>query len=168
VASKDIKTSGYTITPRYQRYSCPDEGRSGEPCPPADIVGYTVSQTVDVKVRDFSVIGDIMSGVVQHGANTVSSLSFTIDDPTSVEAEARAQAIEKAQAQAREIAKAGGFSVGRLLNVYSNRYYYDNYAAKSSVPLGMGGATEAAVPAPAIEPGSQDVTVMINLTYEIR
>ncbi len=168
VADKDIQTSGYTITPRYQTYSCPTQGTSGTPCPPADIVGYTVSQTVDVKIRDFSTIGDVMSGVVKNGANSVSSLSFTIDDPTQVEAEARAQAIQKAEAQAQQIAQAGHFSVGRLISVYTNRYY-DTYAMRSvgaAAPLGLGGAET--VPAPAIEPGSQDVTVDITLTYEIR
>jgi len=164
---KDVKTQNYTISPRYQTYNCyrPLES-SVEPCPPAEIVGYTVSQDVQVKVRDFSKIGDILGGVVTAGANTVSRLQFTIDEPDSVKSQARAEAIEKARAKAKEVAKAGGFSVGRLLSIdeYGQSPAYYGY--------GMGGdmavKSVAAVPAPTIEPGSQDVTVSVTLRYEIR
>ncbi len=165
VESKDIQTSGYNISPRYTY--CASPLSSVQPCPAPEIVGYTVTQNVDIKVRDFSKIGEILSGVVQNGANTVSSLNFTMDDPTSVEAEARADAISKAQVQAQTIAKEAGFSVGRLLSISESRGgmqpMYD-YAVKSAT-LGMGGV---AVPAPAIEPGSQEVDVSVTLQYEIK
>jgi len=51
VAAKDIKTQNYNLEPRYQYYSCP---KQGGPCPPPDIVGYTITQTILVKIRDFS------------------------------------------------------------------------------------------------------------------
>ncbi len=64
------------------------------------------------------------------------------------------------------MAKAGGFSVGRLLSIDESGAQPVYYA------YGMGGADmamkSAAVPAPTIEPGSQDVTVTVTLRYEIR
>ena len=42
-------------------------------------------------------------------ANQVGSLSFTIDDPTVPQAQARDQAIVKAKAKAEDMAIAGGF-----------------------------------------------------------
>ena len=123
-------------------------------------------QTVSVKVRDFGKAGEILSGVAANGANSVSSLSFTIDDPTEVQANARTKAIVKAKAKARDIAKAGGFSVGRLLSLEEGGYappipYYRKV-------YGMGGEGDAVQIAPPIEPGSQDVTVTVTLRYEIR
>lgn len=168
VEAKDIKTQNYNISPRYQSYNCyrPLES-SVQPCPPAEIVGYTVSQNVDVKVRDFSKVGDILGGVVTNGANTVSQLQFTIDDPDSARAEARAEAIDKAKAKAKELAKAGGFGVGRLLEIYENSASVVPYYA-----YGMGGdmmsAKTESAPAPAIEAGSEDVKVNVTLRYEIR
>ena len=167
VDGKDIKTQNYTVSPRYQTYNCyrPLES-SVQPCPPSEIVGYTVSQDVQVKVRDFSKIGDVLSGVVTAGANMVSQLQFTIDEPDSVKSQARTEAIEKARAKAKEVAKAGGFSVGRLLGI-------DEYG-QSPIYYGYGMGGEMAVksitsaPSPAIEPGSQDVTVNVTLRYEIR
>ncbi len=162
VEAKDIKTQNYNLTPRYQYYSCP---RTGGSCPPPEIVGYTITQTVLVKVRDFNKIGDIVVGVVQNGANSVSELSFTIDDPTKVENQARAEAINKAKEKAKDVAKAGDFRVGRLLSIQEG-YIQPFYTYKEMAPLGLGGGGEPSVP-PIIEPGSQEVTVSVTLTYEI-
>ncbi|TSA44533.1 DUF541 domain-containing protein [bacterium] len=168
VQDKDVKTQNYTISPRYQSYNCyrPLES-SVQPCPPAEIVGYTVSQNVQVKVRDFSKIGDILGGVVGAGANTVSQLQFTIDDPESIKSEARAEAIEKAKTKAEEVAKAGGFSVGRLLGIdeYGQSPVYYGYGAGSG---DMMAKSMESAPTPAIEPGSQDVKISVTLRYEIR
>ncbi|KKU91506.1 MAG: hypothetical protein UY23_C0001G0112 [Candidatus Jorgensenbacteria bacterium GW2011_GWA1_48_11] len=167
VDAKDVKTQGYNITPRYQYYSCPTGPlSSATPCPPSEIVGYTISQAVLVKVRDFSKVGDILSGVVAAGANQTSGLNFTIDDPTAVKNQARTLAIQKAQAQAKIVARAGGFSVGRLLGLDENNYYPQPiYYSKA---MGMGGDASESMPAPSIEPGSQEVTVNVTLRYEIK
>ncbi|MCL4403868.1 SIMPL domain-containing protein [Patescibacteria group bacterium] len=165
VSSTDIQTSGYNISPRYT--SCAYPLSSVTPCPAQEIVGYTVTQNVAIKVRDFAKIGDILSGVVKNGANNVSSLNFTIDDPTGVEAQARAQAIVKAQAQAQAIAQEAGFSVGRLLSISTNSAPQPVYYAAKSATLGMGGV-DVAAPSPTIEPGSQEVQESVTLQYEIR
>jgi uncharacterized protein YggE len=167
VAGKDIHTSGYNISPRYT--SCETAYSSVTPCPPPTIVGYTVTQNVDVKIRDFTTIGDILTGVVKNGANTISSLQFKIDDPTSIEAEARAEAITKAQAQAQAIAKEAGFAVGRLLSISTNYYppIYSSYGQNQSMALSAG-TGRTAVPAPTIEPGSQEVRESVTLQYEIK
>lgn len=167
VDEKDIKTEQYNVEPRYQYSNCSIYG--GSVCPPAQIVGYTVRQSVLVKVRDFEKAGDIISGVVEKGANSVSQLQFTIDDPTKVLANARKQAIEKAKEKAEQIADAGGFSVGKLISIDEGGYYptmYRNAKVTSETAYGMGGADMS--PSPAIEPGSQEVTVTVNLRYEIK
>lgn len=133
-------------------------------CPPSEIVGYTISQTVLVKVRDFTKIGTVLSGVIQNGANNTSGLNFTIDDPTTLQNQARAQAIAKAKAQAQAIADAAGFRLGRLLSIEENSnnfrpVYYD---------LSAGAPKESPAPSPTIEPGSQDVTATVTLRYEIQ
>lgn len=165
VGAKDVKTQQYSIEPKYQYHSCP---RDGGVCPPPSIVGYTVRQTVLVKARDFGKIGDLLSGVVQNGANSVSELQFTIDDPTEVQNEARAEAIKKAKEKAELIAEAGGFSLGQLLAIdESGAPYlmYERYSAMKTMGIG-GGMDEA--PSPTIEPGSQDVTISVTLRYEIK
>jgi uncharacterized protein YggE len=169
VADKDIQTQQYSVEPRYQYSNCGVYG--GTVCPPPQIVGYTVRQSVLVKVRDFDKAGDMISGVVDEGANSVSQLDFTIDDPTKVLADARSQAIEKAKEKAAQIAEAGGFSVGKLISIDEGGYYpspqYRNAKVMNeTLGYGMGGADMVA--APAIEAGSEEVTVTVNLRYEIK
>ena len=160
VEEKDISTENYNIAPEYQDFGCSDISRG---CPPPVITGYTVDQSVGVKVRNFTKAGDFLSGVVKNGANSVSQLSFTIDDKTALENQARAEALKKAQEKAVLIAKASGFSLGKILSIDegSSPIYYGAESAMSK---------SIASPAPAspnIEPGSQDITVTMTLRYEI-
>ena len=163
VDEKDIKTQSYQVEPRYQYFSCP---REGGPCPPPEIVGYTVRQNVQVKVRDFNKVGELLGGAVQNGANSVSGLAFTIDDPFKVQNDARAEAIRKAKEKAEAIATAGGFRLGRLLSIEEQEggvpRPYPLYLKESAV--GLGGADIA----PTIEPGSEEVMVTVSLRYEIK
>jgi hypothetical protein len=114
-----------------------------------------------VKVRDFDIIGDLLSGVVQNGANTVSQLSFTVEDPALLENQARAKAIAKAKDKAKSIAKTAGFRLGKLLSLNEGSYY----------PVPMFSTAErkdVGTPTPTIEPGSYEVTINVTLTYEIK
>ncbi|KKR05481.1 MAG: hypothetical protein UT33_C0011G0192 [Candidatus Peregrinibacteria bacterium GW2011_GWC2_39_14] len=163
VDKKDIKTESYNLSPRYQYYECKTNGV----CPPSEITGYTITQSVSVKVRNFDKIGDLLAGVVKNGANTVSELSFKLDDPTQAEDAARKEAIEKAQKKAEQIADAGGFSLGKLLSIeegVSSPVYpmYSSGRAESSKMM-----LDSAVPAPAIEAGSKETTITVTLKYEI-
>lgn len=162
VDKNDISTEQYSVQPRYQSVSC--NYSYGEVCPPAEIVGYTIQQSALVKVRDFNLISDLLTGTVKSGANSVSALSFTIDDPTKLENEARAEAIRKAQQKANGIAKAAGFSIGRLLNINEN--FYLPYARPMMAEAKSFDSSAGA--APTIEPGSQEISVTINMQYEIK
>lgn len=171
VEDKDITTEQYSVEPRYQYFNCGSAYmRGGEPCPPPEIVGYTVRQSVLVKVRDFSKAGEIIAGVVEKGANSVSQLQFTIDDESKVLADARAKAIEEAKEKAKQLASAAGFSVGKLISISEGGSYpfpYRSMQMQMSDEYGMGGAAQEKT-APAIEAGSQEVTVSVTLRYEIR
>jgi len=178
VADKDIKTQNYTVEPRYQYFNCdspsarlPYDDISPETvireCPPPEIVGYTVRNTVSVKVRNFNEVGGILSGVVSNGANSVSGIYFTVDDPTAVENEARAEAIVKAKDKAEALADAGDFRLGRLLNISEGGGVIPYYDKRMAVAQEFDGDM-AVVPAPSIEPGSQDFQITMTLTYEIR
>lgn len=161
IDKKDIQTTQYSIQPRYESSNC--IYGSGKPCPPAEIVGYTISQSAHVKIRDFKKISGLLSGVVASGANSVSDLQFAIDDTTAVENTARAEAIKNAQEKAKSIAKAAGFSLGRLLEIS------ENFSSPYPQPMYMKtmAADSMESVAPSVEPGSQEVNIQIVLKYEI-
>lgn len=166
VDSKDIKTANYNLTPRYRDYVCEAGRFGGRVCPPPTIVGYTINQTVSVKVRDFEKIGALLSGAVQNGANSVSELVFRIDDPTEIENLARQEAINKAKRKAKSIADAGGFGLGRLLSIEENPTYPFGKGGYEAMPVMAIDQAPAPMP-PSIEPGSQEINVNIVLRYEI-
>ena len=161
VDAKDLKTSNYNLSPRYSSNPC-----VGNVCPQPEINGYTVSQSLDVKVRDSAKIGDLLSGVVQNGANSVSGVRFVVDDDTDSKNAARKDAIAEAKEKAKSIAKAGGFRLGKIVSLYESAGPVTPYA------YGMGGdmemsAMKTAV-APAIEPGTNETEVQVTITYEIK
>lgn len=166
IDKKDIKTLNYSINPRYSTVRCKYE--EGKVCPPPTIVGYTVRQSVQVKIRDFDKISSVLTALVKKGANSVSQLSFTIDDMTDLENEARSNAIAKAKAKAELIAKDGGFSIGRLLEI-NESFYPSPYIRTGGGMMEMTASydMDEKAPAPSIEPGSQDIKVSINMRYEI-
>ena len=162
IEDKDIKSESYNIYPTYQYYDCNFYGI----CPPATISGYKVEHFISVTVRNLESSGPILSGVVEKGANTVSNFNFEVDDPNKLEDEARIAAIADARGKAEAIAKAGGFRVGKMVGIYtvSPDPYYD---------YGYGGGGEMysedmAYAAPKLEPGSQKITVNVDITYEIK
>lgn len=165
IDEKDIKTLYYNISPRYQYFSCPiSQGEEAKPCPPSEIVGYSINQNVLVKIRELGKVGDILSGVVEKGANAISGPNFTVDDPTEFQNKAREEAISKAKQKAESIAKAGGFRLGRLVYISESSFpeplpYLKEYA------FGRGGGPEIS---PSIEPGSQEIKINVSLTYEIK
>lgn len=165
IDKKNIRTQGYNVSPNYQYYPC----TGIEPCPPPAISGYTISQSVSVKVHDLAKPGELLAGVVKNGANSVSGLQFTVDDPTAAENDARSEAFAKAQAKAKSIAKAGNFRLGRLLSVSEG-----TSSQPPMYPMAFGSSrdmmaeTKAEAPTPSIEVGSQEVSVSVTLQYEIR
>lgn len=166
IEEKDIKTQYYNISPRYQYFSCPislyDE--AAKPCPPAEIIGYSITQNVLVKIRDLSKMGDVLAEVVKKGANNVSGPNFTIDDPTEFQNKAREEAIVKAKQKAQAIAQAAGFRLGKLISISENSFPQPMpYMTESA--FGKGGGLEIS---PSIEPGSREITANVSLTYEIK
>lgn len=170
IDEKDIKTQYYNISPRYQSIPCrpvilQTYPEIIAPCPlsSSEIIGYTISQNLSVKVRNLNKAGDILSGVVERGVNNVSGPNFTIDDPVKLQNQAREEAITQAREKAKSIAKAGGFRVGKLISIQEGFYgppiIYGLEAKGGLADQGVG---------PSLEPGSQEVIVTVTLSYEIR
>ncbi len=156
IKSEDIKTSGYNIYPQYDYTS----GRSY-------IRGYQVTQSLTIKIRDLDKTNTIIDGVVDAGANQVSSVRFEIDEPQEIRAEAREKAIAEAKQKADDLADQLGIRIGDVVSFYeSNESYPMMYAT------GMGGGGDAmkaqSIPAPELPTGQNEVSVSVTITYQIR
>jgi uncharacterized protein len=165
VEEKDIKTSNYNIYPKYtyEGIAC-----SQGYCPPGKQVpdGYTVSHDVTVKVRQTTDAGKILAAVGEKGATNVSGLSFTTDDPSALQEEARLEAIRDAKEKAEVLAKNLGVRLGKVITFYDNTGAYPQPMYLSSKEMavdGRGGAT-----APTLPVGENRTLSNVTVVYEIR
>lgn len=163
IDEKDIESSSYNIYPQYEYYDCSFRGV----CPPAKIVGYNVEHYISVTVRKTDTAGELLSGVVEKGANNVSGLTFEIDDPSALENEARVKAVADAKEKAQAIARAGGFRLGKIVSIYAITPEPPYYAYDGRGGAGLAVEAEPYVP-PELEPGSEKVAVTVDITFEIK
>lgn len=150
IDSKDLQTVDYSIYPKYV-YT---EGRS-------DIVGYTVTQSVQVKIRDMEKISLVLAAVGKSGANQVSGVQFSIDDPDQLTEEARVEALADAETKAINIAKALGVNIVKVVG-FTESSATPSPIAYSKMADGMGGGGT-----PQIEAGTLDVVSNVTVTFEI-
>jgi hypothetical protein len=155
IDEKDIQTTNYNLAPQYNYTQ-----RAG-----AIFQGYTLSQNIQVKIRDFTKIGDVLSQATAKGANLVGDLQFTIDNPQQFKDQARAKAIAQAKINAKSLATESGMGLGKLINVYEST---NSYPVMYNSVKAMGGAAPEAASIPTVQPGQQEIDVVINLTYQVR
>lgn len=168
VEEKDIKTISYTINPKYEwnasAYPCSDYR-----CPPGKqvLVGYEVSHIGEVKVRKIDDTGTVLGKLGELGITEVGTVAFSIEDEDKVRAEARAEAIKEAQAKAEVLADDLGVNLVRIVSFSENGGGSPIYYAKTMEAYGMGG-TDAAVPAPRVPTGENQIISNVTITYEVR
>jgi len=162
VAEKDIKLTNYNIYPRYDYLQAQTYPYiSGK----QTLAAYVVSQTVEVKIRDISKAGGILSGVGEFGVTDVSGLTFTVDNEEVVKDQARDLAIEDAKTQAKVLAKGLGVKLIKITSFSEGGNYPVYYEMNKSMALGVGGADAVS---PQVPMGENKITSNVTITYEIR
>jgi len=160
VDSKDIETTAYSLLPVYTQPQ-KEGGSSFVP----QIAKYSLTQSVLVKIRDFSKISSIMSALPRLGINKIGNISFDIDDREIYLSQAREKAFYKAYQKALAMAKQNGVKIGKVISI--SEYPQYNYPVyKEIMSSSVGGVGEEV--APNIQPGSQDVSVNVTVVYEIK
>lgn len=117
---RDIQTSDFNVSPQYVYSDQRDE--FGYSIPP-EIRGYQVSNTVTITVRDLDGLGAVLDQAVTVGANTINGISFSVDDPTALEQQARRLAVADAIAKAETYAEAAGVTLGGIETISEGSQY---------------------------------------------
>jgi uncharacterized protein YggE len=162
IADADVKTLGYNVTPQYPVSTCPP-GAMCKIIPPQTIVGYQVSQTVQVKVRDTSKAGDVLQKLGTLGVQNISGPDFMVDDDTAVTDAARADAINDARTQAQTLAKQLHVRLGSVVS------YNENSGGPTPVYAALSRDTAGtAASVPSLPTGTNETDVTVSVTYEIQ
>ncbi|MBS0565194.1 MAG: SIMPL domain-containing protein [Proteobacteria bacterium] len=151
IEARDIQTSGLSLGPRIDYSS---GGASQK------VVGYTASNMVTVEVRALDRLGGILDSVVNEGANTLSGISFGLQDPVPATDEARKAAVADAGRKAALYAAAAGVRLGKVLSIAE--------AGGQAMPMPMAAGAfakdAAAVP---VSAGQLSVGASVSVVYEL-
>lgn len=155
IADRDIQTSTISLNPEY---------RYAENQPPR-LTGYRASNNVNVKFRDLKRTGAILDALVAEGANQLNGPSLTIDKPESAYDEARVKAIAAGQARAELYARALGKRIVRILSVSESGAF-----VPPPMPYAMrdGAQAASAVAKTEINPGTQELSVSVSMSFELQ
>lgn len=131
IQEKNIKTTNYSISPK-QSWN----RETGE----SYIYGYRGSITTQVKIKDFNKIDQVVS------LGQAKNISFEIENKDELLAKVREEAIAKAKAKAKKIAKETGVHLGKLINI---------------------SISENTEQSAQIQPGENEIKVRVRLSYEL-
>ncbi len=156
VAEEDIQTSDFYIYQQQQYVPVIQEDPELETASEPQTL-FVVQNTVLVIVRDLDSLGEVLSKVVDQGANTINSISFELEDTSAAVAEATQKAIDSAASQAQEIADAAGVTLGAI--------NYLSISNGSTSPARSAMMEQAGGDVP-ISSGTLIIQVTANITYE--
>lgn len=150
IAEADVQTRRAALRPVFER------SQSGQTS--ALPVAYEAQSLLSVKLRDLSALGGLYAAAAQAGATEFNGPRFTLSDPATALAEARAAAMADARLRADTFAQAAGLTVGPVVSI--------------SEPGGRGGPMpmraammdEGAMP---VAPGSVSVSAQITVVYAL-
>lgn len=141
----NIKTVNYSLSPVYNN---PPPGQN------AMIIGYSVTNTVEITLTDLTKIGATIDTAIQSGANRVQGISFGLQDRNPPTAQALKAAAVSAMMQA------GAIAAG--LNVHTGAVLHASEGVNLSSPV-LGVATPTS--STPIETGL--VVVQASVTLEV-
>ncbi|HVY90684.1 MAG TPA: SIMPL domain-containing protein [Hyphomonadaceae bacterium] len=151
VVDRDVRTSNLSLAVAYQPFT---------PNQPQRVRGYTASNRVTVKVRDTSKLSSVVDAVVSAGSNTISGLSFGLDNDEQQRKQARTDAIKDATDKANDYAAAMGYRVKRIVNV-------TEAGVPSPVPIAQQNVVSVYSSQTPIEPGQVSIRQAVNVMFEL-
>jgi uncharacterized protein YggE len=142
--AQDLATQTVSVSPRY---------RDGA----AEIAGYSALNTVSATIA-VDRAGALVDAGVAAGANQVYGPSLSTTDARRLYRDALAAAVEDARTRAAALAAAAGAAIGRVVSIVEG--------------AGVGGpafeaakaATDSSTP---VEPGSQEISAAVTVTYAL-
>lgn len=153
-ADKDIQTSNFNIYPQqeYRENNLPR------------ILGYQVSNTVTVRSTKIGDAGRLLGVAIAAGVNTASGLNFEVSDPARGREQGLKAAFDDAKAKASLLAQAAGRTLGRAIQIHEG---VQN--VPQPMPMMRAQAMEAKVAMDVpVEPGTQELSFTITVTFELR
>ena len=112
IERRDLQTANFNIRPIYQSIKA-SSNADRDP----KIVGYSVSNSLTIRVRELKILGQVLDKIVSLGVNSGGNVRFTNQDPTQAIVTARKNAMKKAIAKAQTLMDAAGAELGDIYSI---------------------------------------------------
>lgn len=154
IADRDIQTTNFSIS--LDRYPEPMPATTEDNA--AQV--YRVSNMVNVTVRELDTVGEVLDAVIEAGANNIWGVSFTVEDPSAAQSDARVDAMTDAAERAQALAELAGVELGSVMSVSE---VIGNNGFQSEVAY----ARDAAGGGTSISPGEVEIGYQVQVSYFI-
>jgi len=154
---KTAQLSAYSIEPMYDWKTAKRR-----------LIGYRVSTSVTLKLKDFAKIGPITQQLADAAVSESQSVSYTLDNMDEAKTKAVEDAYRRARASADALARVAGRAVGDLS--YASVDTFDNVRPIMPMPRVMMANKAEAAPAPTEEfsPNTVTVTAHVNALFTFK
>lgn len=151
INTKDISTTDYSVNPQYDQST------------QQRIIGYTVSQNMQVKIQPIDKANSAIDSITASGATNVSIGDLTFDDDTyaKLQQQAREKAVGDAKIRAQNLAHAAGIRLGNIVDVQENNTVPGPQPFMANVAKVADGTNHQTN----ITPGKTDITSSVTLSY---
>ena len=160
IEDRDLQTSNFNIQPRYQHYNRTSNGVQKPP----RIVGYTVNNSLSVRIRKLASLGDILDKAVTLGVNSGGGIQFLSDKPEAAITKARQNAMAKAIAKAKTLADSAAVGLGRILEISEQNRGRPRPRTMGKMARTM--AMDESAPVP-VATGENSYSITVNVRWEI-
>jgi hypothetical protein len=165
IPAKDIQTDHISIEPRYR-----------DSYEQRDFVGYFVRQTIGITLKDVSQFENLLTDVLDAGANYVHGIQFRTSELRKYKDEARALAIQAAREKAMALAEELDQRVGQPYSIREDQEgWWSGYNSWWGSPGGLGmtqnvvqnASNAGAEMEGALAPGQLSVNARVTVSFEL-
>lgn len=154
---KSAEIGYYSVNPNYDYRN-----------PKHKVVGYTVTTSVSLKLRDFSKIGPIIQQIADADLSESQSLSYTLENMDEAKGKAVADAYRRARISAQALASASGRTLGELSNASVDTFEKIPVFQPVRRAMAMGVAGAAPAPTEEFTPQTVTVTAHVNAMFNLK
>ena len=153
IKSEDVKTQNLNIYQNQETYY--EEGRQKQR--PGQ---WSVSNSIEIKLRDVDRASSLADLLGKSGANNVYGPNFSLDDDPAAADALFAEALENAKTKAGNVAKASGKKLGNILSIIEGVSFSGPVPMYRMEAGGGGGA--------GLEPGSGTARKSVTVVFELK
>ncbi len=154
IQGSDMKTTSYNMWVE-EEYDYNTYEYTGETL-------YHLSHFALLEIRDLESVGDVLAALVSAGSNTISGVSFHVEDTKALMDEARILAVADAKRVAEQLVGELGMELGDA--TYVNEWI-DYYPVSTTSTRCADFSVD--ISAPSISPGAHSVTLSVQITFEM-